>query len=135
VSVTLATGVQPALEELWRGAWKEVGSKRGGEALLETIGDGLASEDVLRAAVAASALWIFDDGALKGLALCRAQLIEGVYVVHHARRQGVGTKLVRALLDGPTPPLDAFALPGDRATKSLFESIGWKARLLTMRGA
>ena len=31
-------------------------------------------------------------------------------------------------------PLDAFALPGDRATKSLFESLGWKARLLTMRG-
>jgi hypothetical protein len=33
-----------------------------------------------------------------------------------------------------TPPLDAFALPGDRAMKSLYESIGWKARLITMRG-
>ena len=29
----------------------------------------------------------------------------------------------------------AWALPGDRATKSLYESVGWKARLLTMRGA
>jgi hypothetical protein len=31
--------------------------------------------------------------------------------------------------------VDAYALPGDRAMKSLYESIGWKARLLTMRGA
>ena len=61
--------------------------------------------------------------------------MEAIYVAHDFRRQKIATTLVRALLSGDSAPVDAYALPGDRAMKSLYESIGWKARLLTMRGA
>ncbi len=61
--------------------------------------------------------------------------IEAIYVAHGFRRQKVATILVKTLLASDTPPVDAYALPGDRAMKSLYESLGWKARLLTMRGA
>jgi hypothetical protein len=56
-------------------------------------------------------------------------------VAHDFRRTKIATTMVRTLLESATPPVDAYALPGDRAMKSLYESIGWKARLLTMRGA
>ncbi len=135
MGVTLAAGSTPELHELWQTAWREVSQRRGGVALLETISNGAPSDEVLLAAIGASAITVFDDGDLKGFALCRSQLIEAVYVAHRARRQRVATTLVTSLLRGAAPPVDAYALPGDRATKSLYESIGWKARLLTMRGA
>ena len=111
-------------------------TKRGGGALLATLTDGMPEKDLLGVAVASASLWTYEDGeGLKGFALCRASLVEAVYVAHEYRRQKIATSLVRALLDGSTPPIDAYALPGDRGMKSLYESIGWKARLLTMRGA
>jgi hypothetical protein len=42
--------------------------------------------------------------------------------------------MLNAMAQSANPPVDGLALPGDRATKSLYESFGWKARLLTMRG-
>jgi GNAT superfamily N-acetyltransferase len=96
----------------------------------------MPEQDLLGVVVASASLWVYEDNdGLKAFALCRASLVEAVYVAHEFRRQKIATLLVRALIDGPTPPIDAYALPGDRGMKSLYESIGWKARLLTMRGA
>ena len=117
-------------------AHRDVLAKRGGVALLATLSDGMPEHDLLGAVIASSSLWTYEDHeGLKGFAVCRASLVEAVYVAHNYRRQKIATTLVRALIDGPTPPVDAYALPGDRGMKSLYESIGWKARLLTMRGA
>jgi GNAT superfamily N-acetyltransferase len=135
VSVLLATGVTPELESLWDRAHHDVLLKRGGVAMMATVSESTPYEQLLAAVVAASSLWIYHDDQLKGFALCRGQLIEAIYVAHDFRRQKIATTMVRALLESATPPVDAYALPGDRAMKSLYESIGWKARLLTMRGA
>jgi GNAT superfamily N-acetyltransferase len=135
VSVLLAEGVTSELEELWKRALHDVAPKRGGAALLATLCDATPPEELLTAAIASSSLWVYRDDELKGFALCRAQLIEAVYVAPEFRRHKVATTIVRHLIDSSTAPVDAYALPGDRAMKSLYESIGWKARLLTMRGA
>ncbi|MGB8179493.1 MAG: GNAT family N-acetyltransferase [Acidimicrobiales bacterium] len=135
MSVLLATAVTPELEALWERAHHDVLAKRGGVAMMATLSEATPFEQLLAAVVAASSLWLYHDGQLKGFALCRGQLIEAIYVAHDFRRQKIATAMVRALLDSSTPPVDAYALPGDRAMKSLYESIGWKARLLTMRGA
>lgn len=135
MSVLLAEGVTPELEGLWNHALHDVRSKRGGVALLTTLCDDMPQDLLLTMAVTSSSLWIYHDDTLKGFALCRSQLIEAVYVAPDFRRQKIATALVRRLLSSAAPPVDAYALPGDRAMKSLYESIGWKARLLTMRGA
>lgn len=103
---------------------------------MSTLLRGTEESSLLDSVVASSSLWACEDGdAVVGFLLCREGLIEAVYVAHSARRRKVATTLVRTLLASPAPPIDAYALPGDRAMKSLFESLGWKARLLTMRGA
>jgi GNAT superfamily N-acetyltransferase len=135
VSVLLAAVVTPELETLWDRAYHDVIAKRGGVAMMATLSESTPYEQLLAAVVAASSLWVYHDDRVKGFALCRSQLIEAIYVAHDFRRQKIATTMVRALLDSATPPVDAYALPGDRAMKSLYESIGWKARLLTMRGA
>ncbi len=135
MSVLLATGVTPELETLWDRARRDVLTKRGGVALMATLSDFTPTDQLLAAVVASSSLWIYHDDQLKGFALCRGLLVEAIYVAHEFRRQKIATTIVRTLLDSATPPVDAYALPGDRAMKSLYESIGWKARLLTMRGA
>jgi GNAT superfamily N-acetyltransferase len=110
-------------------------AKRGGPALLETLGDTGQKGDLLAALVASSSLWIVaEKGDLKGFGIFRDGVVEAIYVSPESRRQKVATTLVRTLLASDAPPLDAYALPGDRAMKSLYESLGWKARLLTMRG-
>jgi GNAT superfamily N-acetyltransferase len=76
-----------------------------------------------------------DKDELRGFGLLRGHVVEAIYVDHDFRRHRFATKLMKTLLSSDDPPLDAYALPGDRAMKSLYESIGWKARLLTMRGA
>jgi GNAT superfamily N-acetyltransferase len=85
--------------------------------------------------VASGVLWtIADDKRVLGFALVRDEIVEGVFVDHEHRRHRVATTLLQALVAGESPPKDGFALPGDRGMKSLYESFGWKARLLTMRG-
>lgn len=136
MNVSLVTKATPELEELWGHAHKDVVAKRGGPALLRTLCGPTHEEDLLDDVVATSSLWTLEnDGQLLGFVVCREQVVEAIYVAHAFRRQKVATTLVRALLESATPPVDAYALPGDRAMKSLFESLGWKARLLTMRGA
>jgi GNAT superfamily N-acetyltransferase len=80
-------------------------------------------------------VWSCHDGdTIVGIVICRNRVVETLYVDRHHRRQGVARAMLNELRAMASPPLDAYALPGDRGTKSLYESIGWKARLLTMRG-
>lgn len=63
-------------------------------------------------------------------------VVDIVYVEPDARGVGVGTAMVQGLLDWFTAAgclgIDAPALPGDRASKQLFESFGLSARLLIL---
>jgi GNAT superfamily N-acetyltransferase len=75
-------------------------------------------------------------GHLDAVGEATVGVVDGCYVDPGARRVGVG----RALLDGLVQwfagarcrGIDASALPGDRAMKSLLEVSGFKARLITM---
>ncbi len=136
MSVRRAAEPSAALAALWDRALHDVRAKRGGEALVATICEGLDAAATLMRLIDTSSLWTFEDeGALKGFAVVRRGIVQAVYVANRWRRQGVATALVTEILANDDPPVDAYALPGDRATKSLYESLGWKARLLTMRGA
>lgn len=136
MNVSIVTATSPELEALWQHALKDVMAKRGGLALLETICGETPESELLNEVIASSSLWSVEVvGELKGFGLCRDGVVQAVYVEHSFRRQKIATTLVRALLASDQAPVDAYALPGDRGMKSLYESIGWKARLLTMRGA
>jgi GNAT superfamily N-acetyltransferase len=136
MNIALVRSSSDELNDLWAHAFKDVRAKRGGKALLTTLTDGQSDADFLASVIAESALWrVSDQDQLKGFVLVRGGVIEAIYVAHGFRRQKVATILVKTLLASDTPPVDAYALPGDRAMKSLYESLGWKARLLTMRGA
>jgi len=135
VKVSAATTVTPELASLFDHALKEAAAKRGGTALLATIGGSSTPAELLEHLVRGGSMWLaLDADELRGFIVCRERLVEAVYVAHGFRRQKVATSLVRALQAGDERPVDAYALPGDRAMKSLYESLGWKARLLTMRG-
>ncbi|MDA8034960.1 MAG: GNAT family N-acetyltransferase [Actinomycetota bacterium] len=61
-----------------------------------------------------------------------------LFVDRAARRRGVGSLLLGGVRswarDRGCGGIDAPALPGDRATKSLFEAAGMRARLLILHG-
>jgi GNAT superfamily N-acetyltransferase len=135
VSIRVASAATPDIVELLESATRAASTHRGGEQLLAAIYAGSEPNSVLADAVAHGSLWIAIDGDnTVGFALRRNGVLEAVYVKKRHRRQGLGRKLVHAVVDASDDILDAYALPGDRATKSLYESFGWKARLLTMRG-
>lgn len=123
-----------ALAGLWGDALRECAQHRGGRALLEDLrgdrDDASALRDVL---VAGELVVVFEGDRPVGLAWRRGDVIAALYVARGERRRGHARSLVDVLLKDPHPPTDGYALPGDRATKSLYESVGWKARLLTMR--
>lgn len=136
MNVSLVSFSTPELDELWAHAHKDVLAKRGGVALMTTLRGDVPESDFLASVVSTSSLWsVSDAGVVVGFGIFRRQIVEALYVAPTFRRQKVATTLVKALMASETPPLDAYALPGDRAMKSLFESLGWRARLLTMRGA
>ncbi len=135
MQIQLASDVSDELRELWDHARKRLASHRGGPELYDTIRRGVEDVELLAHVVANSALWIIsDDEGLLGFALVRDEVVEGIFVDHRRRRDHVATTLLNALVAGESPPKDGYALPGDRGMKSLYESFGWKARLLTMRG-
>ncbi len=113
--------------------WREGLSRRGGEALYADLSEGEGLEDLLDHLLESGCLWAFVDDRAERIAyaILRGGVIEMLFVRPQNRRQGVGQKFLRALVDHGAR--DGQALPGDRATKSLYESVGWKARLLTMR--
>ena len=135
MQVLRARAASDDLRELWGHALKRVTSHRGGPELYDTIRRDVDGDALLEDVVARGALWtIGDDERVVGFALVRDAVVEAVFVHHDQRRQRVATTLLRALMAGEDPPKDGLALPGDRGMKSLYESLGWKARLLTMRG-
>ncbi len=112
---------------------------RGGRAVMEELwGSALTAAElagVLETERAAGHVWVARRGdEIVAGALVTGGCVRGIWVQPDHRRRHVGARLLRAILDDGDPPRDAWALPGDRATKSLYESVGWKARLLTMRG-
>jgi GNAT superfamily N-acetyltransferase len=120
---------------MWDHALKRLTGHRGGPELYNTIRRDVDDDELLSYLVAEGALWtIGDEHRLVGFALVRDDVVEGVFVDHDERRHHVATTLLTALMAGERPPKDGLALPGDRGMKSLYESLGWKARLLTMRG-
>jgi hypothetical protein len=135
VRVLPAHEVTNDLRDLWDHATKRLDAHRGGPELLATIRGDVADDALLEYVVAHGAIWtVSDDDQLLGFALVRNEVVEGIFVNHHQRRQRVATTLLNVLVAGENPPKDGYALPGDRGMKSLYESFGWKARLLTMRG-
>ena len=82
------------------------------------------------------------DGTVVGFAVVRLSLvneesvasIERVYVAAPARGVGVGDALIagvrRFARERGCVRIDAFALPGDRGTKNLYERNGLTARLI-----
>lgn len=135
MQVFRASSASDDIRELWEHALKRLTSHRGGPELYNTIRRGVDDDALLEDIIESGALWtIANKERLIGFALVRDEVVEGVFVHHEHRRQRVATTLLRALVAGEDPPKDGLALPGDRGMKSLYESLGWKARLLTMRG-
>ncbi len=131
-----ATASTPDFVKLMTDAQRRLVSHRGGPELLATLVGESSVDELLERLVTSGQLWVLDhDGVPEGFAIVREFVVEAIYVTPGRRRQGDARLMITTLLALADPPRDAFALPGDRAMKSLYESIGWKARLLTMRGA
>jgi len=129
-----------SFDHLVEGAHSRALSARGGLALLEQLwGSEIAPDDVreaLRRCVQQGHVWVALEGEqVVAGALVRERCVQAIWVQPGHRRHRVASEILRTLLNSEDAPVDAWALPGDRATKSLYESVGWKARLLTMRGA
>jgi GNAT superfamily N-acetyltransferase len=142
VTVHDSTAVEPLLAD----ALDHLHALRGGAALLEAIGvpeavtaGALASALCGDALVGVSTLVAEAEGAVAGVAVLvrtgRGFDLLGVHAAKSSRRQRVGTTLLetaRGIAAGEGVPFEALALPGDQTSKSLFESMGFKARLLRM---
>jgi len=131
MSVALSSTVTPGIEALWSESLDGIEDARGAEEFLAQVSHGRSTGELLIFSVANGELWIEDSGA--GFAVCRDSVILGIYVRPADRRKGIAKQMITEMIRN-AGAVDGFALPGDRATKSLYESIGWKARLLTMRG-
>lgn len=125
--------------DLAESAYERARAARGGVALLHQLwGSDIAWVDVrdslLRCAHDGH-VWVALEGEqVIAAALVRERCVQAIWVQASHRRQHVASSLLDAILADDESVIDAWALPGDRATKSLYESVGWKARLLTMRG-
>ncbi len=138
LTVTTLTEVDDAVRNLVAAALSELRLHRGGVALeadMHSAAQMSEGTSLLQSLAASSQLVAayLDDVVVGVLALGGSPTaIMGIYVQREHRRRGVGRLLVNAARAMEFAPTDAWALPGDRATKSLFESVSWKARRLTM---
>ncbi len=123
------SAVDTALRGAWRGAVDDVRSRRGGPRYLEDVLAGVEPNAALGTFIAAGALWRDDAGSFMVVV---DRVIVALYVAPANRRRGRGRALVTFARSDAPRARDALALPGDRAMKSLYESVGWKARLLTL---
>lgn len=126
------------IDHLTRGAHARALVARGGVALLEQLWGGQIELDEVRTALARSVsagdVWVALEGEqIVAGALVRERCVQAIWVQPGHRRRRVASSILQRLINADVAPVDAWALPGDRATKSLYESVGWKARLLTMR--
>jgi len=109
---------------------------RGGPGLIAELCDGHSEIEAIDRAIMNDELWrISLDESTLGIVVVRRGVLLGIYLTETRRRQGVARATIATLRNAGVGITDARALPGDRATKSLFESLGWKARLLTMSPA
>lgn len=86
------------------------------------------------------------EGSVVGFATIRVSVVNGesvatidrVYVASAARGVGIGDALIagvrRVAREWRCVRIDAYALPGDRGTKNLYERNGLTARLITASG-
>lgn len=127
-----ATRVDADLRETWESALAQLREVRGGPELIDqAVG---STPDPLGDLVASRSVLVERRGSdLVGFAVVRDHVIVALYVAPDWRGRGVARAMAAELFALDDPPRDALALPGDRATKSLYESLGLKARLLTMR--
>jgi len=134
VSIVVVTELSDRLTSLIDDAVASALDHRGGPELLRDLcGDETVAE-VIATAVSNGYLLVDDLTAPTVFALRSGDVLQAMYVMKEFRRTGRAKRFLEEMLTQPSPPRDALALPGDRATKSLYESVGWKARLLTMRG-
>lgn len=140
---------EAVVADLLAAAVAEAEGRRGGpEALDRWPGgdprDPASRGQMLEAALASDELLVYlarFEGADVGVGVLRAldggARIELAYVLQGARGVGVGDALLEAMADAAVRLgarwLDAVALPGDRATKSLYERGGLVAREITLR--
>lgn len=128
------------LDHVIEAAHARVIRARGGPDLLEQLwGSEIGLDqvrDALERCAAAGDVWVALEGdQIIAGALVRGRCVQAIWVQPDSRRRRVASSILQHVLNSEFAPVDAWALPGDRATKSLYESVGWKARLLTMRGA
>ncbi len=134
--ISSGAGLLPA--HLFDQALRSVATVRGGRQFLEEISkifDCDLPELLSRLNESESVVVAFADDAPVGFSIATSLLgrstMLAVYVRPDSRRRGIASHLLRqALLTSGV--VDAWALPGDRATKSLFEASRLKARRLTM---
>jgi len=134
-------------EELLSAAWREAKLSRGGDLLGDLSPDRPSAagwladgrSQVLLVGTFAGATVGIAAGRLAGGVVAsgrRLGRVDWCYVEPGAREVGVGAALVEELLgwfaEQGCTDVDAHALPGDRATKQLYETAGFKARLLTL---
>jgi RimJ/RimL family protein N-acetyltransferase len=122
----------PGVSQLWEDARTQLSEARGGAALT----DGPLSSTEAPVAMT----WVHHQGPERGTCSGWREGTVGwlaLWVPPEERGKGVGRQLAQAALDWLSEQgaqeFDALALPGDRATKQLLESLGFKARLLVMR--
>ena len=134
MNIVSVQSLSDPLRELLTLAFEEATQHRGGPALLDELQDGASFDELVQKLVASCSLFVDDIDSPKSFSIVLEDKIWALYVTAGLRRNGQGREMLKALLALANPPVDAVALPGDRATKSLYESVGWKARQLTMRG-
>jgi len=117
------------------GEWlNKVAHHRGGAALLNEIAPN-GTDQWLTSTIASAECWqLRVREEVVGFAILRNEVLLAIHVAESFQRRGIATDFIQSLRRDGVAIVDGYALPGDRATKSLYESIGWKARLLTMRG-
>ena len=138
-SVATVSTVDLELRSMFTSALEDLRRHRGGGALITEalVAFGVSDADSLLTEIAARGglIGVYDSNLLVGFGALHTVdpvTIMGLYVRNSNRRSHHALALVENLLSSERPPVDAWALPGDRATKSLYERAGWKARRLTM---
>lgn len=118
------------LESLVGVGLTELASGRGGRAYVDDLSRRLAASENLTDAIVEA---VIHHGVVHGQAF--GVVVEGLallYVSPDVRRTRIGTAIYELLV--AEGPVELWAKPGDRATKSFAESLGLKARLLIMSG-
>ena len=127
------------LSELIHRAYQEASGRRGGWVRMHRFGSSPeALLDQVLDPAGPIAFIAIDETELLGFALVDREppRLELIYVRPTHRRRGIGSSLVEeAARDAGTwsdVPFTALVAAGDRAEKSLFESLGYRAELLIM---